>query len=49
MAAVRKKFCQHAFLTNSKIKNFDLSVVEAIEECIKNIGTKFQINRFIRT
>ena len=37
------------FFKNSKIKNFDLSVVEAIEECIKNIHTKFQINRFIRT
>ena len=34
---------------NSKIKNFHLSVVQATEECIKNINTKFKINRFIRT
>ena len=56
MAAVWKKiflfgmfFDNSEFFKNSKIKNFDLSVVEAIEECIKNIHTKFQINRFIRT
>ena len=42
-------FGNSEFFKNSKIKNFDLSVVEAIEECIKNIHTKFQINRFIRT
>ena len=34
---------------NIKIKNFDLSVIEAIEECVRNIHTKFQTNRFIRT
>ena len=34
---------------NSKIKNFDLSMVQAIEEYIKNIYIKVQINRFIRT
>ena len=56
MLTIRKKiffltclFGNSVFLKNSKIKNFDLSVVEVIEECIKNIHTKFQINRFIRT
>ena len=56
MAAVWKKvsflsrfFGNSEFFKHSKIKNFDLSVVEAIEGCIKNIRTKFQINRFIRT
>ena len=34
---------------NSKIKYFDLNVVQVIEECIKKIHTKFQINRFIKT
>ena len=42
-------FGNYEFFKNSKIKNFDLSVVEAIKECIKNIHTKFQINGFIRT
>ena len=42
-------FGNSEFFKNSKIKKFDLSVVEAIEEYIKNIYTKFQINRFIRT
>ena len=51
----RKSFLFDIFFGNSelfkniKIRNFDLSVVQAIEECIKNIHTKFQINRFIRT
>ena len=36
------------FFKDSKIKNFDLGVIEAIEERIKNIRTKFQINRFIK-
>ena len=56
MVAVWKKFSfltcflsNSEFFKNSKIKNFDLSLVEAIEEYIKNIHTKFQINRFIRT
>ena len=55
MAAVWKKvsflscfFGNSEFFKHSKIKNFDLSVVEAIEGCIKNIRTKFQINRFIK-
>ena len=56
MTAVWKKFSFLAcffgnseFFKNSKITNFDPSVVEAIEDCLKNIHTKFQINRFIRT
>ena len=56
MVAVWKKFSFLAcffgnseFFKNSSIKNFDLSVVEAIDECIKKVHAKFQINRFIRT
>ena len=56
MVAVWKKFSFLAcffgnseFFKNSTIKSFDLSVVEAIDECIKNVHAKFQINRFIRT
>ena len=41
-------FGNSEFFKDSKIKNFDLGVIEAIEERIKNIRTKFQINRFIK-
>ena len=42
-------FDNSEFFKYNKIKNFDLIMVEAIEKYIKNIHTKFQINRFIRT
>ena len=55
MAAVWRKsflfgmfFGNSEFFKDSKIKNFDLGVIEAIEERIKNIRIKFQINGFIK-
>ena len=39
-------FGNSEFFKHSKIKKFDLSVVEAMEECMKNIHTESQINRF---
>ena len=42
-------FGNSEFFKNNKVKNFNLSMVEAIEKCIKNIHTKFQINQFVRT
>ena len=42
-------FDNSEFFKYNKIKNFDLIMVETIEKYIKNIHTKFQINRFIRT
>ena len=52
MAVIWKKkfsFLAYFFGNSEFFKNVDLSEAEAIEKCIKNIHTKFQINRFIRT